>query len=109
MKRVFRVSDLGQDGMDRTVLGYVADDQLAKRLAAGRGAMGHGDGAIESVDVWYNFNELPETLQTRIRQTEERSSQQVSRLADELTDRLGSLPPDQQDEVIERILSQRSD
>ncbi len=53
MIQTWQAIDGGTDGMDRSIIGTFTKKADAEKAAAGRGTMGHGDGAIQDGPVLY--------------------------------------------------------
>ncbi len=91
MKKIFNVSDKGQDGTDGSFICAVSTRGLAERVALDQGSMGIGFGNIEEIEVYENFEELPEKIKTKIIIAEEAHSYEGG-----LMDKLSSaFTPDQ--------------
>ena len=87
MKTIYRCMDGGQDGSDNSVIGHVADADLAARVVQGRGTMGVGDGSIEEVQVWESEEDFPSELKTHFAR---RRAVELRKLLDELPEQTKS-------------------
>lgn len=59
MIKTWQAVDGGTDGMDRSIIGTFTSEADAKKAAAGRGTMGHGDGTVQEGPVVYeSFKEF---------------------------------------------------
>jgi len=72
----YEVSDMGQDGTDKSVIGFCGDILLAERVSLGRGPMGNGDGEVREIVVWDSASDLPSDIVNRILAEQERRSRQ---------------------------------
>ena len=59
MIKTWQAVDGGTDGMDRSIIGTFTSEADAKKAAAGRGVMGHGDGTVQEGPIVYeSFKEF---------------------------------------------------
>ena len=88
---VFQVMDGGQDGTDKSVIGFCSNKTLADRIALGRGPMGRGNGEVKPIPVWESTLDLPPEVLAFITKKEDEQKAQLIAQAKEKVVELGKL------------------
>jgi DNA-directed RNA polymerase specialized sigma24 family protein len=103
MRTIYLCQDDGQDGRDRSIIGYCSDQELAKKVALGRGMMGHGNGPIQEVQVWESMDDIPPEVKGQIAKEEGDIKKEIEEQTAKLAKLLQDLPAEEREVVLAKL------